>query len=242
MHRIPRLLGFTKHGRAIVEIMGGSGEEDAGDEDQADEDVDDDDDGDAGSDGDAGDGDQGDGDAGDDEPLGPKGTKALEAEKGKRKAATTRAREAERKNAELAAEIERLKNGGKDDEAAKAQREADAQTLARANARILRSEVKTAAKGVLKDPADAFRFLDMSQFEVDDNGDVDEQEVAEAIAQLVKDKPYLAAQGGKKWGGSDGGPRNAVKSQLTREDLAKMSPADRMKAFNEGRCKNLVGG
>jgi hypothetical protein len=79
-----------------------------------------------------------------------------------------------------------------------------------ANTRILRSEVKAAAAGKLADPADAHRFLDLSKFEVDDDGNVDEDEIADAIEDLIKRKPYLAAaQGGQRrfQGTSDGGAR-----------------------------------
>jgi hypothetical protein len=41
------------------------------------------------------------------------------------------------------------------------------------------------------------RLLDLSQFELDADGNVDEDEVADAIKDLIERKPYLAAQGGK---------------------------------------------
>ncbi len=70
--------------------------------------------------------------------------------------------------------------------------------LAKANRRILRSEVKAAAAGKLADPNDALHMLDLDQFEVDDDGNVDEDEIATAIADLLEKKPYLAAQSGPK--------------------------------------------
>ena len=92
-----------------------------------------------------------------------------------------------------------------------ARREAEQAATAKANARILRSEVRAAAAGKLADPKDALRFLDLDQFEVDEDGEVDEDEIADAIEDLVKRKPYLAAaQGGngKRFQGrGDGGTR-----------------------------------
>jgi len=99
---------------------------------------------------------------------------------------------------------------GKEAEHAAAQEraEADKAILAAANRKIVRSEVKAAAKGVLADPADAHQFLDIDSFDVDDDGNVDEAAIAEAIGDLVKNKPYLAAQGRRFPGSADGGPRN----------------------------------
>ena len=59
--------------------------------------------------------------------------------------------------------------------------------------RILRSEVKVAAAGKLNDPADALAHLDLSAFEVDDDGNADEAAIASAIDKLLEDKPYLGA-------------------------------------------------
>lgn len=251
MHRRPQIIGYRKTGAPIYEIMGGSGEgddqgtgnggqvDDSGKNDDAGkDDVDD-----AGNDDS---GDSGDDEDEDDEPLGPKGEKALAAEKDKRKAAAKRARDAERERDEARAEIEKLKSGdkgdGKDDD--KSGRDADA--TKKANLRILRSEIKAAAKGVLADPSDAYKFLDLDDFDVSDEGDVDEDEIADALAELVKDKPYLSAQGGdgKRFQGSNnGGPRNAgsQKRQLTEADIDKMSPADIEKARVEGRLDRLMG-
>lgn len=114
----------------------------------------------------------------------------------------------------------------------------------RGNARILRSEIKAAAKGVLADAADAFKFLDLTAFDVSDDGEVDEDEIAEKIAELIKNKPYLAAQSGKRFQGSgDGGPRNggSVKSQLGEADMASMTPAAIDKARLDGRFDKLLG-
>lgn len=134
-------------------------------------------------------------DDGDDEPLRPEGKKALEAEKARRKAEAERRRAAEKQIEELRSELANLKGEG---DAEAARRDASAEVLAKANRRILRSEVKAAAAGKLADPNDALHMLDLDQFEVDDDGNVDEDEIATAIADLLEKKPYLAAQRGPK--------------------------------------------
>lgn len=118
--------------------------------------------------------------------LGDAGKQALDRMKAKLKAANERARAAEAKAAAA----------GDADESDKVRREAEAAALAKANSRIVRAEVKAAAATRLADPADALNFLDLDSFEVDDDGDVDQDEIAEAIADLLARKPYLAAQGG----------------------------------------------
>jgi hypothetical protein len=79
--------------------------------------------------------------------------------------------------------------------------------MARANQRLVRAEVKAAAAGILTDPNDAAQFLDLTKFEVGDDGEVDADEVKAAIADLVKRKPYLAASAGKFVGTADQGAR-----------------------------------
>ena len=157
---------------------------------------------------------------GDDKPLGPAGEKALRAEKEKRKEEARKRREAE-------AELERLRNG--DDKAAEAAREAEKAAIAKANARILRSEVKAAAAGRLADPTDALRLLDLDQFEVSEDGEVDEGEIADAIAALLKAKPYLAAQGNGKprfQGGADQGARKKPPVKTLDEQIAEAEKAN----------------
>ena len=132
--------------------------------------------------------------------LGDKGQQAIDRMKAKVKAANARA---------LAAERERDEAKGLTEQE-KTQRTADAAALTKANGRIVRSEIKDAAKGVLADPADAFKFIDLDQFDVDDDGNVDEGEIAKAVADLVKSKPYLAAAQGQQQrfqGGADQGAR-----------------------------------
>lgn len=152
------------------------------------------------------DGDETDSDGAD--ALGDKGKQALDRMKDRLKTEKAKRRKAE----------DDLAAASATDEASKARREVETAALAKANDRIRRSEVKAAAKGVLADANDAFRFLDLDQFEIDENGDVDEDEIAEAITKLVTEKPYLAAQGGKRFQGAGGGGARERKAQPTLDE------------------------
>ena len=99
-----------------------------------------------------------------------------------------------------------------------------AQAVQEANAkvaeRIIRTEVKAAAKGLIADPNDALAFIDLSQFDVADDGSVDETDIADAIKGLLEKKPYLAAQSRRFQDSADGGSRNdSAKREPTLNDL-----------------------
>lgn len=166
---------------------------------------------------------------------------AYEAEKAKRKEQDSALRD-------LRTELDAIKakSEGKEAEYA-AQQEAQRikdEALSVANQRILKSEVKAAAKGVLADPQDAYKFLDLDSFEVDADGNVDEATIAQALTDLVAAKPYLGAQGGQRFKGTaDGGARTDASkpSQLTRADMARMSPEEIDAAHTEGRFTDLLG-
>jgi hypothetical protein len=175
------------------------------------------------------------------EALGDPGKKALDAMKAERKSLKEQLRAAR-------AELDQLKapkpssDGTPDLEAVRA--EAERTATAKANERVVRAEIKAAAAGKLADPADAFRFLDASQFDVDENGNVDAEEVADAIEDLVKNKPYLGAATAKRFQGTgDGGAvrKPSRPEQLTREDLKRMRPAEIVKAKADGRLNDLLG-
>lgn len=156
----------------------------------------------------------------------------------------TEARKAADRASTLEAELAKLQ--GKEQEYAEAQkaREAEAAALAKANERILRAEVKAAAASKLNDPGDALRLLDLSSFEVGDDGDVDTEAIGAAIDDLIKRKPYLAAEGGRRFQGTaDGGTRKESRpAQLTRSDLARLSPEQIVQADAEGRLDDIKRG
>lgn len=129
---------------------------------------------------------------------------AYNAEKDKRKTAADEARTAKEELAALQAKIA----GTEAEHAAQiaAQKVKD-EALGAANTRILKAEVRAAATGKLSDPADALLYLDLSKFEVGEDGEVDAKALGAALDELVKNKPYLAAQGKRFQGNGDGGPR-----------------------------------
>jgi len=118
--------------------------------------------------------------------LGDAGKKALDRMKERLKSERARRVAAEQK----------LNESAPADDPERVLRDAEAAAMAKANTRILSAEVRAAAAGKLSDPSDALTFIDLSQFDVDDDGSVDETEIADAIADLLRKKPYLAAQGG----------------------------------------------
>lgn len=231
---------------------GGDDQDDDGDGGDDDTDDQDDDAGNGGDSGDGGDGgdDQDDGDGGDDDTddadpegadqLGDKGKRALASMKGKWRTERDKRRDLERRLAEKEAG-----SGGAKDDADTIRRQAEAAATVKANARIIRSEVRAAAVGKLADPKDALTFLDLGQFEVNEDGEVDADEIADAIDDLIKSKPYLAAATGRRFQGTaDGGAaRKASRpKQLTERDLTTMTPEQIDKAHQEGRFDDLLSG
>lgn len=175
------------------------------------------------------------------ESLGDAGKKALAAMKEREKAARARARELEREISELRATIE-SKDKTPDEQAIEsARREAEAAAIAKANERILRSEIKAAAAGKLSDPADALLHLDLTEFEVDESGNVDATEIVDAINELLERKPYLSAQGGRVTLDTGRGKSPAAGQQLTRDDLRNMTPEEIVSAKSAGRLNNVLG-
>jgi len=139
--------------------------------------------------------------------LGDAGKRALADERSARRNAEKAAKTAR-------AELDRLKAAGATEAEkaiAKAKAEGATEATTLANSRILKAEVRAAAAGKLNDPADAAYFLDLSDFEVSDNGEVDTKALGKAIDALLKDKPYLARNGQQRTTGSaDGGARGGA--------------------------------
>lgn len=192
-------LGLRRNGAPIWPVRGGA--EDDGGEDSG---------------GAADDGDGDGGDNGDADQLGDAGKKALDRMKAEKKAAFDALRPFKALMRDLGvkdpAELKVLIAGKQADadqaDAEKVRREAAAEADAKANRKIVRAEVKAAAAGKFADPADAVAFLNLDEFEVDEDGEVDADAINEALADLLKKKPHLAAQGGRRFaGGGDGGHR-----------------------------------
>jgi len=174
--------------------------------------------------------------------LGDAGKRALDAMKGKWRDERDKRRAAE----ERLAALEAASAGSGDTTDPDAIRaEATREATAKANARLVRAELKAAATGKMADPTDVLVYLDPAQFEVSEDGEVDATELADAIDELLTKKPHLAAATRPRFQGSgDGGAARtpAGPTQLTREALQNMSPDEIVKAKREGRLKNILSG
>lgn len=163
--------------------------------------------------------------------------KALQAERAARRAADKRVKELELALADKdktpdEQEIERVR------------REAAAEAMSKANERLLKAEVRAAATGKLSDPADALRFLDLSTFEIGEDGELDSESINDAITELITAKPYLAAGTPARFEGSaDQGARgkDSKPAQLTHEEVKRMSPQQIVSAQAAGRLNDLLG-
>lgn len=139
----------------------------------------------------------------------------LARERDRRQAAE---REAKRTEAELA----KLRESSMSDQEKaieQARREARLEANGAFNKRLVQADVRAAATGKLTDPEDAIRFLDLDAFGVNDDGDTDKKAITAAVAQLVKDKPYLAAGATRPTGDADQGARGAGAGSSSMNDL-----------------------
>lgn len=135
------------------------------------------------------DGKEGSDDDGEDTPLGPAGERALEAVKAKERAARAELRTLK---AEIAA-LKAPKEGEETPDQIRARIEQD--VAQKFNERLVRAEVKASASALFADPEDAVAFLNMSDFEVDADGNVDASDIEDALKDLLARKPHLAKQG-----------------------------------------------
>lgn len=90
---------------------------------------------------------------------------------------------------------------------------------------LVRAELRAAAAGKLRDPADALALLDVSAL-AGSGGDIDAAAVAAAVDQLVKDKPYLAADSSAPalvWGDVGAGQREST------DEPEPATPLDRLR-------------
>lgn len=146
----------------------------------------------------------------------------------------------------LRAEVAKLQGKESEYEAAREKQRVTDEAISAANQRILKAELRAAAKGKLTDPSDAFRFpedVDLSSFEVGEDGEVDTAALERAIDNLIANKPYLAVQDGTRFQGSaDAGNRNGTgPAQLTQTDLNGMSAEQIVEAKAKGQLDQLMG-
>lgn len=188
----------------------------------------------------------------DDEPdgadsLGDAGKKALDAMKVK----WQKERDARKALADQVAKLTANKADDKNDDQPDPD-EIRKQAKAEAVAEVLRDraldKVETKAAKLFADPEDARALLASRVDEFVDDGKVDLDAIAEALEDLLKKKPHLAAATAKRFQGSaDGGARNGNKpSQLTRDDVQRLAKAGKHgeieKARQEGRLADLMSG
>src|SRR5699024_4184507 len=159
------------------------------------------------------------------EALGDPGKKALASMKEQRNAAREQVRT-------LTQKLEQAQQSG-------SATEGRVQSLSE---QVVKANVLAAAKGALTNPEDAFAFLQLDQFEVGEDGNVDTAAIDQAISGLVEDRPYLAGEPRRFQGSAAGGGHESdpAQAQVTRDDLKDMSPDQVMKAHQEGRLKSLL--
>jgi hypothetical protein len=133
----------------------------------------------------------------------------------------------------------------KDDAPDPAELRKQAQAEARAEVLVDRAldKVEARAAKLFADPEDARALLAGQVDDFIDGGKVDVDAVDEALKELLEKKPHLAAATAKRFqGGADGGARKGSQvSQLTEQDLKRMTPQQIDKARHEGRLNDLLG-
>ena len=151
--------------------------------------------------------------------LGDAGKRALDSMK--RKWKTERARRIELEQA--AAEASKPGDGATPEEI---RADAERSATQKFEERIKRAEVRGAARSLFKDPDDVLKFVDLSQIDVDENGDVDPDTITEALTDLLAKKPYLAKDSSQR-----GKPRVPdVPADPANKTSTPLSHADRVKA------------
>lgn len=157
-----------------------------------------------GGDAEAGGDDGGDSDDSDAAALGDKGKQALDRMKAEREEAKRRAKAAE-------AELEKLRNASKTEQEKAidaARKEGESEALSRANARLVKAEVKVlAATAKFRDPGDVIAQLGdkLAEITVDEDGEVDQKALKSLVDGLAKSKPYLIDTGSTTATAADAG-------------------------------------
>ena len=103
-------------------------------------------------------------------------------------------------------------------------RQVTREVMEKANQRLIGAAVTAEAASLLRDPSDAARYLDLTDYHVDENGNVDSDEIRKDIRSLIRDKPYLgvARKGDGSGGGNpdfDGGARSGATGTVSMSDL-----------------------
>jgi hypothetical protein len=146
--------------------------------------------------------------------LGDAGKQALDRMKAERAAAKAEARDAKTELERVRAELALRDKPAEEQALEAAKAEARAEATSAANLRVVKANLRAAATGKLADPTDILAYpsiVDPGSFEVDDDGNVDSDTLADAVNELLAKKPHLAAQQGRFQGGGDGGAKAPAK-------------------------------
>jgi len=197
-----RLLGWRLDGQAIWTFEGGS--EDSGESEG---------------------GDDGDGED-EDEGTGGDGSSALEKAIARERKAAKDARDALRPWRSLAQELgvkspSEIKNRlaaitEEQQKSAEERDRRDAEILSKANNRVIKASIKALAAKDFSDPEDAVLNLKVADYEVDDDGNVDEKSVKRDLEALLKRKPHLGAT--SKRVNYEGGARKTAEGPANMND------------------------
>lgn len=127
---------------------------------------------------------------------------ALEAERKARKAAEKEAKASKKTLEDVQVRLEAIESDGKSEQEKaieQARKEAEERVRAdergKTNKQLKKAAVISRAAGKLSDPQDAVRLLDLDDFDLDDDGEVDATAVDKAIDELLESKPYLKGSG-----------------------------------------------
>jgi len=186
--------------------------------------------------------DDGDGDPEGADDLGDKGKRALDAMKARLRAERDRRKAVEAENITLKAKP--ADGEVPDEQAIRTQARAEARAESLRERALDRLEARAAR--VLADPEDARAYLGGMVEDFIDGDAIDTEAITEALEDLLKRKPYLAATAAKpKFEGTgDGGARkgSAGPTQLNETDLKSMSPEQIVAAQNAGQLRDYLGG
>ena len=163
--------------------------------------------------------------------------KALKAEREARRAA-------ERERNTLKQQLEAKDKPAEEAAIEAARREADEAATAKANARIVKAELRAAAATRVSNLTALARLVDTDSIEVDADGNPSADDIEDAIGQFLTDYPEFAVDKSKFSGTADQGTKGkqSQKRQLTREQIKSMTPEQLMQAQKEGLLSDVLQG
>lgn len=181
------------------------------------------------------------------ENLGDAGKKALDAMKSKWQVQRDARKVLDAENLKLKAELAALKvpkdeAKGPDLDAEKIREQAKAEARTEVLRERAMDRVEAKAAKLFADPEDARALLERNVEDFIDGGKVDTDAIEEALADLLKKKPHLAAQSGRRFeGGADGGARKGSRPvQLTAQEVKRLTPHQLVEARTKGQLDDYM--